>query len=420
MPYVDMNDRDFVKMAQKAVNDLFDWAVQNDQKLNEMIQDILVDDGGVGREALNFANSVKNDATHPLYDNQVINILESIASRRADGGANNIKLNMGDTRVYDQNNIIYSFRELRDYLKGEENPLYERIKTLAILQSGLSTSPISFTNLLPYEDFEEVYNKTLVKIDSISNLQDFYKMGVFQRNNWNNDDITPYLRARTITTESGRKHYNPSMKFLPDVVKEAVIMEEIPPVMTVSRRNRESNSEYIVYTWEKELELLTDDEIKSNKPYAQEKLIREKKAQMRRAGDYSYINKGLFRRVSDNYGTPLETTDQKGNPYFVYKAINAWGDSFRANEFWATDHKSVLENGFIKVEDVDNNVIITKFIEGKKTKPKAALTPESGDRLADLEKKLLTKGLGPDEVGELNKLRAQKGKEIKKQSKKDC
>jgi hypothetical protein len=241
-------------------------------------------------------------------------------------------------------------------------------------------------------------------------------MGVFQRNNWNNDDITPYLRARTITTESGRKHYNPSMKFLPDVVKEAVIMEEIPPVMTVSRRNRESNSEYIVYTWEKELELLTDDEIKSNKPYAQEKLIREKKAQMRRAGNYSYINKGLFRRVSDNYGTPLETTDQKGNPYFVYKAINAWGDSFRANEFWATDHKSVLENGFIKVEDVDNNVIISKFIEGKKPKPKATLTPESGDRLADLEKKLLTKGLGPDEVGELNKLRAQKGKQIKK----DC
>ena len=187
-----------------------------------------------------------------------------------------------------------------------------------------------------------------------------------------------HRRARTITTESGRKHYNPSMKFLPDAVKEAVINEEIPVVMTVSRRNRESNSEYIVYTWEKELELLTEDEIKSNKPYAQEKLIREKKAQMRKAGDYSYINKGLFRRVADNYGTPLETKDQKGNPYFVYKAINAWGDSFRANEFWATDHKSVLENGFMKVEDVDNNVIISKFLDGSKVKTSASATAPSG------------------------------------------
>ena len=35
LPYVDSSDRDFVKMSQKVVNDLFDWAVQNDQKLKD-------------------------------------------------------------------------------------------------------------------------------------------------------------------------------------------------------------------------------------------------------------------------------------------------------------------------------------------------------------------------------------------------
>jgi len=49
-PYVENSDRDFVKIAQKAVADLFDWAVQTDQNLNEMVKDILVNDGGVGRE----------------------------------------------------------------------------------------------------------------------------------------------------------------------------------------------------------------------------------------------------------------------------------------------------------------------------------------------------------------------------------
>jgi len=373
LPYVETSDREFVKLAQKAVSDLFDWAVQTDQKLNDMIKDILVNDGGVGREVAMFVNSIKaKGASHPLYNNHVINIIEGIPSiKAAAGGANNAKLNMGENKVYDQNNVIYAFRELRDHLKGENNPLYDRIKLLAVLQSGLSSSPISFTNLLPYEDFEDIYNKTLSKLEGMPNLEDFYKLGVFQRNNWNNDDVVPYLKAALIKSAAGRMHYNPSMKFLPDAVKQAMASNDIPPVLTRSRRNREANSDYIVYTWEKQEELLTKEEL--DKAVADRnvyKAIAAKKAEMRRAADYSYINKALFKKVYDDYGTALEHTAYDGQKYFVYKAINAWGDSFRANEFWATDHKSVLENGFLKVEDVDNNVIISKFLDGSKVKAK--------------------------------------------------
>jgi hypothetical protein len=42
IPYTDLNDRDFIKISQKAVNDLFDWAVQNDRKLNNSIKKILL------------------------------------------------------------------------------------------------------------------------------------------------------------------------------------------------------------------------------------------------------------------------------------------------------------------------------------------------------------------------------------------
>ncbi len=381
LPFVETSDRDFVKLAQKAVNDMFDWAVQNDQKLNDTIKDILVNDGGVGREVTMLVNEVKSKGReHPLYGNEVIKIIEGIPSiRAAVGGVNNVKLNMGENKVYDQNNIIYAFRELREYLKGENNSLYDRLVTLSILQSGLSSSPMSFTSLLPYEDFENIYNKTLSKLESIPNLDDFYKLGVFQRNNWNNDDVVPYLKAALITTSTGRKHYNPSMKFLPDGVIKAMDTNQIPPVLTRSKRNREANSDYIVYTWEKQEELLTKEEINTLTIQGGSiyKAIASKKAAMRRSGDYSYINKGLFRKVYDDYGKAFEHTAYDGQKYFVYKAINAWGDSFRANEFWATDHKSVLENGFLKVEDVDNNVIISKFLEqGKvKTTPTAPTAP---------------------------------------------
>jgi len=379
-PYVNMSDRDFVKVAQKAVADLFDWAVQTDQNLNKQITDILINDGGVGREVVNFVNQLK-ESNDPLANNEIIRIIEGIPSMRAaKGGVNNVKLNMAENKVYDQNNVIYAFRELRDRLKDDKNPLYDRIVTLAILQSGLSSSPISFTSLIPYEDFEKIYNATLSKLEGLSNLDDFYKLGVFERNNWNNDDITPYLKAALITSKkTGKKYYNPSMKFLPNPVQDAVAKGEIPPVLTRSKNNREASFDYIVYTWEKENDLLTKEEIEQANARGIElyKVIKDKKAKMRKAGDFSFMNKGLFRKVYDNSGTPLEHSDQEGKKYFVYKAVNAWGDSFRANEFYDVDHKSVIENGFIQVEDVDNNVIISKFLQDPKSYKRSVPTQQA-------------------------------------------
>lgn len=390
-PYINMNDRDFVKLGQKVQNDLFDWAVQTDQKFNDELRAVLIEDGGYAKDIMNFVNKVKEDPKHPLFNNHVINIIETDPSKKAsENTPNNIKVKGLDNKVYDQNNIIYAFREIREYLKsqneltGENNQLYNNLVTLAVLQSGLSNSPISFTSVIPYEDFEKIYNKTLSKLESIPNLDDFYEIGVFQRNNWNNDDVVPYRRAIWIESkDTGKKFYNPSMTFLPGPVKEAVTENVIPPVMTQSVNSREAVSDFIVYTWEKREDLLTEEEMQAYKNTVAQAgiegkrapklsdVINAKKAEMRKAGDYSFINKGLFQKVKDKYGVPLLTADKKGNDYFVYKAINAWGDSYRANEFYDVDKKSVFDNGFMQVEDVDNDVIITKFLEkpGKKTAP---------------------------------------------------
>lgn len=387
-PYINVNDRDFVKLGQKVQNDLFDWAVQTNGEFNQYLKDALINDGGYAKDILDFVNKVKENPKHPLYNNHVINIIESDPSKKAsENTPNNVKVKGLDNKVYDQNNIIYAFREIREYLKsqneltGENNQLYNNLVTLAILQSGLSNSPISFTSVIPYEDFEKIYNKTLSKLESIPNLDDFYNIGVFQRNNWSNDDVVPYRRAAWIQEKaSGKMRYNPSMAYLSGPVKEAVADNTIPPVMTQSINSREAVSDFIVYTWEKREDLLTKEEMESYKnSVAQAGLegkrapklsdvINAKKTEMRKAGDYSFINKGLFQKVKDKYGVPL-ISEQKSGDYFVYKAINAWGDSYRANEFYDVDKTSVFDNGFMEVEDVDNDVIITKFLEkpSKKT-----------------------------------------------------
>ena len=40
-----------------------------------------------------------------------------------------------------------------------------------------------------------------------------------------------------------------------------------------------------------------------------------------------------------------------GKINYIYKAINPWGDGKWANEFYTVPRKSVIDNGFVQVED---------------------------------------------------------------------
>jgi len=351
-PYIELPNRTFIKVARKAVNDLFDWAVQTNQGLNLQIQETLLSDKGVASEVVAFIDKIKKNPKDPLFNNQIVNLLEVRPSRK--GGEttpNNVSLKNTDNKVYDQNNIIYSFRELREALQ-DKTDLYDKLVTLAILQSGLNNSPISFTSLIPYEDFARIYNKTLPIIENLPNLNDFYELGVFQRNNWNDNDVVAYNRLFSIFNPVYGVQY-PSVDFLPPNVKKAIAEGEIPQVIT--QRIGKVGGEYIVASWNK-------------------KLSRQEIAKMRRAGDYSYVNKGLFKQVFDADGNPLFTRDKKGNAYFVYKAINALGDSFRANEFYSSAKESIIDNGMMKVNEVMDAQVVAAF---EATKPKPSTSPSS-------------------------------------------
>lgn len=381
-PYIDKSDREFVKIAQKAVNDLFDWAVFNDKGYADLLKSEMIKDGGTAKQVFNFVRMVRDTYDHPLHNNHVIKILEYLPSpTEGSQMPNNLKVKGIDNKVFDQNNIIGAFREIRRFIQNESaagnkeyDSIYKGLVNVAVLQSGLSSSPISFTSLLPYEDFAEIYNPTLIKLASIKNLENFYKLGVFQKNNWNNDTFVPGSRARWIKVNDpygfGEKTsvYNPSMAFLPDDVKDAVSNGEIPEILTQSINNSDSKSDYVTFSWELQTELLTKEEmeaaIKGDDSIMS--AVFAKKSAMRKANDYSYIKKGLFQKVYDNYGTPLTTEDKKGNKYYIYKAINAWGDSYRANEFYEVDKPSVFDNGMIKPIPGNNNLIIDIF---KGTRP---------------------------------------------------
>jgi hypothetical protein len=101
------------------------------------------------------------------------------------------------------------------------------------------------------------------------------------------------------------------------------------------------------------------------------KITKAQRIKARRTADTSHVEKGLFKKVyrinDEGIRVPLvQKSEYKGKEYFnyVYKAVNAWGDSFRAQEFYGktfpqdplstVSKASVLDNGYIKVQYTEN------------------------------------------------------------------
>lgn len=387
-PYINMPDRDFLTTARKVVADLFDYAVQIDQGRNGDIAKILIKDKGVAKRIEDFIRDAKTDPD--IQDNLVVNSIQIQYSNKANDerATNNIKIIAQGNKVYNQNDMIYAFRELRDYLRrtGKED-LYNDIISLAVLQGGLSRSTISFTQYIPYEDFEALYSKTLDKIEELPGLNNFYKVGAFQRNNWNDEDVVPRSHAQWIKSKAGKWMYNLPMSFMDKKYKhihDAIANHEIPPFVAFRVDDERTNYNYIVHTWNKFSELITPENLAKfpaaadayrkdeNKAYDLVKVIIN---DMRKNGDFSYLNKGLFEKVVNprtkepftiSYVQKKKDGSSETVYQYVYKLINAWGDADRANEFYDTERKSVIDNGFMETEGMDDAIAIALFEDKSK------------------------------------------------------
>ena len=145
-------------------------------------------------------------------------------------------------------------------------------------------------------------------------------------------------------------------------VQRAINNNEIPQLLKINVKSREAGNDIIVYTWE----------VGS----------KAQKAEMKKKGDYSYIKRGLFKKVYQG-GVPLTSSYKIGDIVitdFIYKPINAWGDShssdgmyFGANEFYTTGRPSVIDNGFMKVQEISDETVVSYFVE-----PEATTTQTKG------------------------------------------
>ena len=327
--YKYLGDRKFTKIARKIRNNIFDFSVQTIDDYSRAIGGSLVYDNNTAQQINDFVKEVRDNEDHELHNNLIINSFQYQPSER-EGGADSIKLTGKDNKTYDQNQIIYSFSQLKEYLKtnGQLN-LYKGLITLSVVQSGLNNSAISFTGFIPYEDFKEVYADTMSKLNTTT-IARFAAVDAFERNNWNNPDVVAFKKPKMVYNDDGiaSSDLKSTIKLQNEELQAAMERGEFPQMLNIGLRDKAARKDFIVYTWEVG--------------------TTEEKQTLKDKGDFSYIKKGLFKKVYDEQtGKPLIYGKSKS---FIYKQINAWGDSQRANEFYDHARVSQINNGFDAVE----------------------------------------------------------------------
>jgi hypothetical protein len=367
MPHINKSDAEFISISKKAVLTLFDWAVQTDRNINTELSRVLLYKEGkdsVASKVMKLKKEAENPK-HKLYDNYVLKSVQAEVTEK-EGEPDNLYISAIGSKVYDQNQIIYALREIKKFLPENQKDLYGGIVRLAVLQSGLTNSRIAYTSLLPFEDFVEVYNKTLSKIDKMPNLSDFVDTNSFERENWNDTDIVPSHKEKVIKTKKGT-WFKPETTMVNKKLRDAMLMGEVPKSVNISTYSQEAQHDVITFIW------------------SDMSLTKNQKRDMAKRGDYSFFKKGLFKKVyaknKEGVLAPIvyETTSKNkktGNTTvyknYVYKMINAWGDSIYAKEFYGKEHPlipssttsfpSVINNGYEKVEKNKEK----EYIKGEK------------------------------------------------------
>jgi hypothetical protein len=357
--YLSLPKDKFVDTARKILSSAFDYSVQMDQNLNVALGTILSGENSVAKQMNEFIEDIKNEGEdHPMFNNLIVKSLQYTPANR-EGGADELKLAAKDNKQYDKNQIIYSFGELKNYMKsiGQED-LYKGLVYFSILQSGLINSPISFTSFIPYEDFVEVYRSSINGLNS-SIIKSFANINAFERNNWNNPDIVGFKKAYYEIDENTESSYYNVYKTLTASnvqVNDAVSRGDIPQIISLPRNSPEGRKNFVVFSWEVGTE--------------------EEKKAMKDKGDFSYMKKGLFQKIKSEEGRDFVV----GSKTVVYKQINAWGDGMRANEFYDHARKSTFNNGFDPVEiEVDDAAIRELYMVSSEQRKNQGYTPNQSE-----------------------------------------
>ena len=367
-----MTADDYLKMATLINNSFIDYIIQNDRNFYNLIKPSLVDSetAVVGK---------LEEAKQKYPSIQILQELVPALGTREDG-AQSIELKANVKDAYSENLYTGMMRELRDI--PELNSLYNDIVNVAILQ-GIGQTAISIRNIIPVEDYAAKIKPIIDNLQPNIALKS-YSNGMFQRNNFNNEDVfvkfiphahkpvpnekTGEYDERSVITNTNTGE-DELVYFLPS-------FGEMRGVTRTSRRllvlNDMFNSFQLSSDYIKIPKVVTSKEgIKVN-VYTGVEVTKADYAIMKKKGSQDLYDNYYYKKVYtdniDQFGNriPLRTpgiNKKTGEPLnnYYYKLINVYGDGSRAVEYNTNFTPSVINNGSMKIEEETNDRDIVNF-----------------------------------------------------------
>jgi hypothetical protein len=316
------------EVTGKAVMSFIDYAIQvkATNPLNKYIKKVLVDaPTAAATQLAEVRKSMKGDLKD-LFDNILGSLQPNFKINSRD--VKNVNLVKRPISGVEADMLTEAFRTIRD--NPNTNDLYKNLITASFLQSGTGNNRGSYHQYLPNEDVIKFMKPVIDRVLG-DQMQSFNSTNAFYRNNYDSDDIVPGARMRT-DPEHGYKYYDYYQHSGLDKLKEKIT--NAPKFLSLHSVYDAGRLNYPVIKAKE-----TGINSKTGKMYTQ-----AEKDIMAAMGDYSFRKVRLFQQVLDANGNKLETAlDKEGNPSYLYKQINAWGDGSNAQEYYEQAQPSILD-----------------------------------------------------------------------------
>lgn len=342
-------------IAKRINNSFLNYILQVKGGYNRtQIEQVLLDEQ-------NGAASLLEDLQIATKKDSVLHsILKQFSIERRGNDANSVKaiiFKKSGNDKYDRDTDIDNFRILKENAYTQE--LYKKLVRAALLQSGVQYSPISYSHLIPSEDYAKALSSLVNNLSAYTDLDKFLTSKSFARNNWSNSDV-----AKPLTISE-------KMKGVSDMGTAWAIPFILPKQLSKFpkgsiMKSRMFLGEYAKYqpinSMGREMAFVPDLTYMINKKDAFEK------------NNPILTKTYLYELVKDEMGKPLTITENYKNKQdeevqsvsYLYKAINAWGDGMYAQEYYDAERSSQIENNTFKVDEtVVNDTAIYTALRGK-------------------------------------------------------
>jgi hypothetical protein len=324
-----MKETDYLRAARKIEQSFISYILQVGIGLNTKLQSHLVD---VNTAVAKELTQVKNLAG-PIANNLIVQNLQP-RYQEEDDKVKTIVLASKPTDVITEDAYVGAMEELRDHPATRD--FYYRLIEAAFLSTGIGKSFSSITDIIPGQDFADMVNKILGKLDDLDLLKGFIETDSFFRNNYGDPHIVPRIKDYSSTSQlTGEKTF--PNRFSSDKVKALMVAKGIKHpnfrLFKINATNQAANARYASVKVVKPG--YTDDQVKK----------------MKRENDYSFQETVLLRRLDREDGTPATYIEKKSNKVkVIFYPTPAWGHSYRAQEHWSVIRSSVLNNDTLKPE----------------------------------------------------------------------